>query len=293
MNPRDVLRRALPAPLSRALWSASKSVETAQQLVFERRLGVRTRGHVYLDDVGDQGGARFFYEGCQWLPVRRALRLVGIGPESVFVDLGSGKGQAVLIAATQPYKRVIGVELLEDLTAQAKRNLAAASGAVRARDVELMTDDVLKWEVPDDLSVAFMYSPFIGEVFHEALERVFQSYDRRPRDLHIVYTFPWEHNWLIRSGRVVPVDVLPAHWPAKPWWWRSEWAIPIYRVVAAGEGRPAIPQVRRRLFRPKRALERWGDVNDQVFRLSRDGKIVAQSEPEPSVAERAGADSTG
>ncbi len=280
MNARDVLRGMFPAPLRRRLWALVEGIGAVQQRAFERRLGVSTGGHVYLDEAGSQVTDRAFYEGCQWLPVRRALRAIGVGPEDVFVDLGSGKGQALLIAASEPYRRVIGVELLEDLTAEAERNLSAARPALRAGELETVTADVLQWPVPDDLSVVFLYCPFMNEVFYESMHRIFAYYDRRPRPLHIVYAFPWEHNWLMRSGRVVLADVLPAQWPARPWWWRSSWVITVYRVVAQGEAGPRVPTVRRRLLRPARALARWSAPNQHVFRLTRDDQVVARSVPD-------------
>ncbi len=164
-----------PARLRHRLWALVEGLEAAQQRVFERRLGVSTGGHTYLDQAGSDVVDRTFYEGCQWLPVRRALRTIGIGKEDVFADLGSGNGQALLIAASQPYQRVTGVELLEELTADAERNLAAARPALRAREIETVTADVLKWSVPDDLSVVFLYCPFMNEVFHESMQRIFAS----------------------------------------------------------------------------------------------------------------------
>jgi hypothetical protein len=106
---------------------------------------------------------------------------------------------------------------------------------------------------------------------------VFESYDRNPRTLRIVYVFPWEHNWLISSGRVVLEDMRPAQWPAKPWWWRSAWVILVYRVVGPGEGGPVVPDVRRRLFRPRRAVQRWSAPNDQRFRIVRDGEELTSN----------------
>ncbi len=108
---RALLRRLLPSKARRAVYAASLQAAELQQRVFERRLGVSTSGHDYLDDEMDT--ERGFYEGCQWVPVSRALRALRPGPEDVFVDLGSGKGQAMLIAGRLPYGRVLGVELGE------------------------------------------------------------------------------------------------------------------------------------------------------------------------------------
>ena len=274
---RAVGRVLVPRPLRRALWGATQAATQLQQAAFERWMGVSTAGHVYLEDLGLGDPDRVFYEGCQWLPLRRALRSLRPGPTDVFADLGSGKGQAVLIAGRLPFRRVIGVELADDLTQAAAQNIAAARPRLRAGSVEAVTADALTWEIPDDLSIVYLYCPFTDDIFEHAMERIFASYDAHPRALHVVYTFPWEHNRLIDSRRVVIADVLPAEWPPKPWWWRSGWVTVIYRVVGPGQGRPGVPAVRRRLLRPRRALGRWSAPNDHTFKLVRDGEVLKRS----------------
>ncbi|MDP9384499.1 MAG: class I SAM-dependent methyltransferase [Actinomycetota bacterium] len=278
---RPLLRRIVPRPARRALWAATYGAQELQQRAFEKRLGVSTSGHVYFEGETGLQGENAFYEGCQWLPVRRALRSLDPGPHDVFADLGSGKGQALLIAGRLPYGRVIGVDLMDELTRDANANIAQARPRLRAGHVEAVTADVLEWPVPDDLSVVFLFSPFLGEVFDGAMRRIFDSYDRNPRRLHIVYDYPWEHNRLLATGRVVLVDVLPSQWPARPWWWRTGNAIPIYRVVGEGERRPAVPALRRRLFRPRRAIEQWSGPNDRRYTLERDGVVVLTNQPGP------------
>lgn len=274
-----MLRTVVPGPLRRAAWQVDERAHRLQQSLFERRLGVATSGHLYLDEAGLDATDRGFYEGCQWLPVRRALRALDPGPADVFVDLGSGRGQALLIAGLLPYGRVIGVELVDELTRDAEDNVARARPRLKTAQFETVTADVLEWPVPDDLSVVFLYCPFMGEVFHSALQRIFDSYDRSPRPLHLVYSYPWEHDWLLRSGRVVVEDVRAAQWPVKPWWWRSGWALVTYRVVGAGEGGAGVPAVRRRLYRPQRALERWSAPNGHRFKLVRPGHATVYSGP--------------
>lgn len=267
---RVALRRIVPRPLRRSLAWADLQLEQGAQRMFERRYGVETAGHVYLDEIGEEGAGRTFYEGIGWWPLRRALSALELGAGDVFVDLGSGRGQALVVAGRFPIERATGVELAGDLTRVARRNLDAARPRMRARSLETVTADVLYWPVPDDVSVVFMYSPFIGELFAQAIERIFASYDRNPRTLHLVYAFPWEHNRLLATGRVQVVDVHPAQWPAKPWWPWSAWVMPTYRVVAPGapSGAP-----RRRLRGPlqRRALARWSAPNDQRFALYRPG----------------------
>jgi predicted RNA methylase len=43
--------------------------------------------------------------------------------ETTFVDLGSGKGRVLIVAAMYPFKRIIGVEYSPDLATVCRRNL--------------------------------------------------------------------------------------------------------------------------------------------------------------------------
>jgi SAM-dependent methyltransferase len=277
MATRELMRQLTPRSLRSSVWKAVSALERGQQPVFERLLGVSTSGRVELEELGEDPTDRLHYEGCQWLPVRRALRTLSPGPDDVLADLGCGKGQALLIAGRLPFGRVVGVELADELAQEARRNLARARPSLRAGRTEVITADALEWRVPDDLTVLFLYCPFVGEVFHQSLGAVFASHDRAPRRLHVVYDYPWEHDWLMGTGRVRPVDVLPSVWPANPWWWRSGKVITVYRVVSLGQGDPGRPRVRRRWLRPPRALDHWSRPNGHRFELFRDGQLTRVS----------------
>jgi len=233
-------------------------------------MGVKTSGHDARDE--GLGSEQVFHEACEWLPVRRVLRRLNPGPDDVFADIGSGKGQALLIAGEMPFGRVLGVEVSEQGHRNAEANVARARPRLRCPEVRSVAADVLDWDIPHDVSVVFLYCPFIGELFRSAVQRLFDSHDSAPRPLRIVYDFPWEHDWLISTGRVVVEDVAPAQWPPKPWWWRSGWVIVTYRVVPAGAGGADTPRLPRRFLRPRRAVERWSRPNGHRFRLYRPGQ---------------------
>ena len=255
-------------------FSWARAVESIEQRVFDRRLGVSTHGIVYTDDsLTATGSDNLYYDNSGWLPVRRALKDLGPGPEDVFVDLGSGKGQALLIAGQLPFQRVVGVEIYDDLSECAKRNIERARPRLRVRDVGSVTANVLDWPIPDDASVVFMFNPFVGETFRTVAGRIFESYDRRPRNLHIVYVIPWEHNWLLSTGRVVVDNIRPWRMPAFPLWWRRGLVIVSYRVVGPMESSTFEPQLPSRLSRQRRrALRSWSGPNDFCFGVSQPGR---------------------
>jgi len=238
----------------------------AQQRLFDLLLGVSTRGTAAPGDANfGAGGDNCYYQGCGWLPLRRALKDLNPSASDVFVDLGSGKGKALLIAGLLPYKRVVGVEIDKELSRLATRNINRARPRLRVDQVESLTASVLEWPIPDDASVIFMFNPFVGQTFSAVMSKIFESYDRNPRILHIVYEHPWEHDDLLSTGRVVVNNVRSATWPGLPRWWGRGDVIVTYRVVDSVAGQLLQWHRPHGVLRPRRAVQRWSIPNRHNF----------------------------
>ena len=104
------------------------------------RAGVRTAGNASFrqsgDAVGEGGGDGEIYVPARVRNGRAALRDAPVRDVSgyTFVDLGSGKGRMLFVAAERPFRRVIGVEFSRSLHAEAEREHPAVSGAVEGAD---------------------------------------------------------------------------------------------------------------------------------------------------------------
>ena len=253
--------------LGRGLDFALHELYQLEQRVFDLRYGVSTRERTLTDsDVYTVGGNNWPYAGCHWPALSLALRDLNPAESDVFVDLGSGKGKAMLIAGHLPYKRVIGVEIDGELARLAERNLMRGGRQFRAGKAEQVIADVIDWPIPDSATTIFMFNPFFGETFRAVLATIFASYDHNPRDLHIVYEYPWEHDWLVGTGRTVVEDVRSNVWPPRPRWWARGEVIVTYRVTGAGQP-PSSSRCRHRLRRASSAaMCRWQGPNGHPFK---------------------------
>ena len=261
------------------LRDVDRRVQVAMKDFYERRRGIDTGGTLYLDDlgVGDESGDRVFYHPHQWITLRSALRALDPGPDDVFVDIGCGKGQAVVVASELPFGRVLGVDIAEELCAVARQNVEQEKvrSHQRAREVEIVHADAVEWPIPDDLTIAFLYCPFLGEHFDRFIERLVESYDSNPRPLRILYSLPWLHNKLLATGRFAVVDVRSQRFPTRPGWYENAQVIVTYEIIPEGAPWPA-PLERRGLART-RALARWSRPNDTRFELYNDEGLLRAS----------------
>lgn len=185
----------------------------AGDLLFERRLGIRTSGLIASRDLGYTDERLVHYEPAGWRTLQKALPKRSVSEEDVFVDLGSGMGRVVVRAAEYPFGRVIGVERSSMLHAVAVENLERSRNRQRCGGVELVCADVLSYDFPDDITVVFLYNPFRGEIFDAAMAAVFASADRNPRRLRILYRNPAEHRRLMETGRVRVIEA----WKSSAW----------------------------------------------------------------------------
>lgn len=204
MKPVSTLSWIKASPPFRAMREAKNRLA---RLVFERGLTDTGKG-VGLEEFGLDAPERVRYEASGWTYLGRALRRCEVGPADVFVDFGSGKGRVVWQAARYPFARVIGVEISPQLNAVAQRNIEDNLDRLTCRNVELITADATEFEIPDDMTFAYFYSPFEGEVFRRVIGRVTESLDRNPRPLTLIYANPVMDDELRATGRFELLFVL-------------------------------------------------------------------------------------
>ena len=108
-----------------------------------------------------------------------------------FVDLGSGKGRALLMASDYPFRRIIGVELLPELHAIAQENVRKYSAArQQCRQFELHCGDARRFQLPPEPLVVFLFDPFPPDVLRDVLAGIERSAREAPRKMFVAYQNP-------------------------------------------------------------------------------------------------------
>jgi SAM-dependent methyltransferase len=111
--------------------------------------------------------------------------------EFTFVDLGSGKGRALLMASDYPFRRIIGVELLPELHAVAQENLRKySSSRQQCRNFELHCGDARQFHLPREPLVIFLFDPFPEHILREVIAGMEFSVRETPRKIFVAYQNP-------------------------------------------------------------------------------------------------------
>jgi SAM-dependent methyltransferase len=133
----------------------------------------------------------------------------------VFLDLGCGKGKPLLVAATYPFRRVIGVDISPACIAVARRNLACyGPERIDPARVELRVGDAEDVELPEEPLVLYLYNPFPGAVLERVVARLEASLRARPRPVALVYVNPHALAAVTRSGLWERVPTIAERMPA-------------------------------------------------------------------------------
>ena len=108
-----------------------------------------------------------------------------------FLDLGSGKGRAMMLASRFPFRAILGVEIVPELVRIAKRNLAIFSAPwQKCQSFELREGDAATVELPLTPMVIYLYHPFAKPVLDAFLSNLEGSLGKQPRQVWLLYFNP-------------------------------------------------------------------------------------------------------
>jgi hypothetical protein len=108
-----------------------------------------------------------------------------------FVDFGSGKGRALLLASEFPFRRIVGLEFSPELHQIAEKNIRLyRSSTQKCRNVQSINIDFVGFVLPVEPLVLFFFDPCRLRVLAEVLERISKTLLANPRSLYVAYIAP-------------------------------------------------------------------------------------------------------
>jgi hypothetical protein len=66
----------------------------------------------------------------------------------------------------------------------ARLNIERNRHRLKCQDVEIVTADATKYEIPNDLTIAYFFSPFTGEAFERVIDNLVESPNVLPEPPH-------------------------------------------------------------------------------------------------------------
>jgi SAM-dependent methyltransferase len=178
--------------------SAIKSrIRETEDWWFDKTRNIQTRGNASpqaTDVIGDTTGSEI-YAPVRVTNARAALRDLPITAPSqyTFLDLGSGKGRMLFVAAELPFRKIQGVEFSTDLHREAQTNIQTFRHHTRrCAAIESINANAADFAFPEDSLVLYLFNPFGPAVMTPMLRNLERSIAQHPR--HVVVLLLWPVN---------------------------------------------------------------------------------------------------
>ncbi|MES2019204.1 MAG: hypothetical protein V4484_22145 [Pseudomonadota bacterium] len=176
----------------------ARAEEARVQLQFDRDHHVDTAGLIELSTLEIAGANQdqgHYYLGSSPTLFQRLMPQLPIHhPDFTFVDYGSGKGKAMLLASLWNFKAIVGVEFAKALHDTALDNFKTFQHpGQQCRNFTSVNMNATHFPLPPTPLVLFFYNPFSEAVMAAVLAQVEASWQANRRDLWICYTNPYAH----------------------------------------------------------------------------------------------------
>ena len=112
------------------------------------------------------------------------------GHNRTFLDIGCGKGRAMLVAAHFGFKEIYGIEVVESYCSHLQQHINKVALNYPDASFKVICSDAAYYEIPDHMQTIFFYNPFKEVVMSMVLKNIMNSLNRHPRNLFIIYLNP-------------------------------------------------------------------------------------------------------
>ena len=171
------------------LWIAAKNaVHPFRRLItrrlrlqherFDRQAGVRTIGTLTVEALGLSALDSHRYDAT---PIRFFRSLLGKlsldYANTVFIDLGCGKGRTLLLASDYPFRAIIGIEISRELCGMAVENVKTyCSRRRRCSNISVRCQGIDEFEYsaygPSDHLLVYLFNPCGEAVLRAGLQKI-------------------------------------------------------------------------------------------------------------------------
>jgi 16S rRNA G966 N2-methylase RsmD len=173
---------------------------------FDHRFNVETAGTEEPEFLTAEDNLKAHAKGYEPVTEEQIQTLLKMLPAadfsaSIFIDLGSGKGRALFVAASYPFHQIIGVEYSHELHEVAVRNVRTyRNPGQKCFDIKPVRADATTFGLPESPTVCFINNPYGESMIARTAKNIDQSVRAAPRPFFIVYIHAYY------SG---PIDAMP------------------------------------------------------------------------------------
>lgn len=123
--------------------------------------------------------------------IARSLRAVPARPTGRFVDIGAGRGRAMIMALEAGWPAALGIEVRETTCRFARRNLKRYRTLHNPHaSWEIRQENAAEYRPEPHDTLLFLFNPFGPDTLATVRDNLLESWRNEPREVWIIYIYP-------------------------------------------------------------------------------------------------------
>lgn len=141
--------------------------------------------YIFFNELNEQNGNRFDYiiknkldlnnydtHSPSCINLYNFLNKLNINSDDAFMDIGCGKGFALILSSLFPFKKICGIEISKRDYDICKDNLKKLK---INKNISLINDDILNFEYFKDYNYFYFYCPFGSTLFETIIIKIIST----------------------------------------------------------------------------------------------------------------------
>jgi len=170
----------------------------------ERKYHIDTIGEDELKSLKEKGvdiSHATMYMPVSYYVLERLLKeTIKYGGNKTFLDIGCGKGRAMIVAAKYGFEHISGIDFSKEYcedAASATRQYSTENAAVH---FSIIHKDAARYNIPKDITTIFMFNPFDEVIMGEVVSNIMKSQEQFPRTIRVLYVNPLHKSIFLDNG---------------------------------------------------------------------------------------------
>lgn len=169
----------------------------------EKKYGISTTRIVDLKKLSVTGNNRRnaeMYQGANYYLLETMFeKLNELKAGNKFIDVGCGKGRALVVAAHYGFKRLTGIDFARELCELAKENTKQLYDKFPGIQINIDCADAADYEFEKDTDVFFFFNPFNEVVMKKVVKNIMAAIPSQ-RKIYVVYLNPMHKELFMEAG---------------------------------------------------------------------------------------------
>jgi len=141
--------------------------------------------------TGDNLDHASIYQACNYYILEKGFDYLGsINENKNIIDLGCGKGRAMIVAAHYGFQNITGIEFARALCLSAENNIREIRKIYPSVKFNIICDDVINYKIEKDQTVFFFFNPFDEVIMLKVVKNILSSFKENERKIYIMYANP-------------------------------------------------------------------------------------------------------